>query len=123
MSILLDKKTKVIVQGITGTQASFHTQKMIMYGTNIVGGVTPSRGGSKHLDVNVFNSVSEAVKETKATASVMFVPARFVKDAVKEAAEAELDSVVAIASGVPIKDMMEIKAILKGSKTLVVCTP
>jgi succinyl-CoA synthetase alpha subunit len=118
MSILLDKKTKVIVQGITGTQASFHTQKMIMYGTNIVGGVTPSRGGSKHLDVNVFNSVSEAVKETKATASVMFVPARFVKDAVKEAAEAELDSVVAIASGVPIKDMMEIKAILKGSKTL-----
>ena len=120
MSILLNKNTKVIVQGITGTQASFHTQKMLSYGTKIVGGVTPSRGGTKHLDLDVFNTVKEAVKETKATASVMFVPARFVKNAVKEAVEAELDSVVAIASGVPIKDMMEIKAMLKGSKTLLI---
>ena len=120
MSILLDKNTKVIVQGITGTQASFHTQKMLSYGTKIVGGVTPARGGTKHLDLDVFNTVKEAVKETKATASVMFVPARFVKNAVKEAVEAELDSVVAIASGVPIKDMMEIKAMLKGSKTLLI---
>lgn len=118
MSILLNKNTKILVQGITGTQASFHTQKMMSYGTNIVGGVTPLRGGTKHLDINVYNSVSEAVYETKASASIMFVPARFVKSAVKEAVEAELESVVAIASGVPIKDMMEIKAMLKGSKTL-----
>ena len=110
MSILLNKDTKVLVQGITGTQASFHTQKMLAYGTKIVGGVSPLRGGTKHLNVDVFNSVVEAKQATKATASVMFVPARFVKNAVKEAVEAELESVVAIAAGVPIKDMMGIKA-------------
>ena len=120
MSILLNKDTKVLVQGITGTQASFHTQKMLAYGTKIVGGVSPLRGGTKHLNVDVFNSVVEAKQATKATASVMFVPARFVKNAVKEAVEAELESVVAIAAGVPIKDMMEIKAMLKGSKTLLI---
>ncbi len=120
MSILLDKNTKVIVQGITGTQASFHTQKMLSYGTKIVGGVTPQKGGTKHLGLDVFNTVTDAVKETKSTASVMFVPARFVKNAVREAIEAEIETVVAIAAGVPIKDMMEIKAMLKGSKTFLI---
>ena len=120
MSILLDKNTKVIVQGITGTQASFHTQKMLSYGTKIVGGVTPQKGGTKHLGLDVFNTVKDAVKETKSTASVMFVPARFVKNAVREAIEAEIETVVAIAAGVPIKDLMEIKAMLKGSKTFLI---
>ena len=120
MSILADKNTKVLVQGITGTQASFHTQKMMLYGTNIVCGVSPNRGGTKHIGVDVFNTVKEAINSTGATSSVMFVPAKFVKDAVKEAVEAELESVVCIASGVPIKDMMEIKAMLKGSKTLLI---
>ena len=120
MSVFLNKDTKVLVQGITGTQASFHTQKMVAYGTKIVAGVSPNRGGTKHLGIDVYNSTVEAVKSTKATASVMFVPARFVKDAVKDAVEAELETVVAIASGVPIKDMMEIKAMLKGSKTLLI---
>ncbi len=120
MSILLNKTTKVIIQGITGTQASFHTKKMLSYGTKIVGGVSPAKGGTKHLGINVFNTVAEAVKETSATSSVMFVPARFVKNAVKEAVEAELENVVVIASGVPIKDMMEIKSILKGSKTTLI---
>ncbi|MBQ8870073.1 MAG: succinate--CoA ligase subunit alpha [Alphaproteobacteria bacterium] len=120
MSVFLNKNTKVLVQGITGTQASFHTQKMVAYGTKIVAGVSPNRGGTKHLGVDVYNSTIEAVKATKATASVMFVPARFVKDAIKEAVEAELETVVVIASGVPIKDMMEIKAMLKGSKTLLI---
>lgn len=120
MSVFLNKDTKVLVQGITGTQASFHTQKMVAYGTKIVAGVSPNRGGTKHLGIDVYNSTVEAVKATKATASVMFVPARFVKDAVKDAVEAELETVVAIASGVPIKDMMEIKAMLKGSKTLLI---
>lgn len=120
MSILADKNTKVIVQGITGTQASFHTQKMLDYGTNIVGGVSPNRGGVNYLGVDVFNTVKDAVNFTGANASVMFVPARFVKDAVREAVEAEMETVVSIASGVPIKDMIEIKAMLKGSKTLLI---
>ena len=120
MSILADKNTKVLVQGITGTQASFHTQKMLAYGTNVVGGVSPNRGGLKHLGIDVFNTVREAVEVKGATSSVMFVPAPFVKDAVREAIEAELETVVTIASGVPIKDMMEIKAMLKGSKTLLI---
>lgn len=120
MAIFANKETKVLVQGITGTQASFHTQKMLSYGTNIVAGVSPNRGGVKYLNVDVFNTVKEAVKETKVTASVMFVPAKFVKNAAREAIEAELETVVAISAGVPNKDMMEIKAMLKGSKTTLI---
>ncbi|MGN0913614.1 MAG: succinate--CoA ligase subunit alpha [Alphaproteobacteria bacterium] len=117
MSILVNKNTKVIVQGITGTQASFHVKRSLDYGTQIVGGVTPGKGGTTHLDLPVFDTVKEAVAETGANASVMFVPARFVKEAVKEAVEGELDLAVCIADGVPIKDMLEIKSMLKGSKT------
>ena len=120
MSILADKKTKVLVQGITGMQASFHVKRSIAAGTKIVAGVSPQRGGTKYGGIPVFEKVKEAVSVTGATASVMFVPARFVKDAVKEAVEAELEVAVTIAYGVPIRDMLEIKAMLKGSKTVLI---
>lgn len=117
MSIFIDKNTKVLCQGITGTQASFHIQRSLDYGTKVVAGVTPGKGGSFHLNLPVFDTVKEAVKETGATASVMYVPAKAVKSAVREAIEAELDLVVSIADSVPLKDMLEIKSMLKGSKT------
>lgn len=117
MSIFVNKNTKVLCQGITGTQASFHIQRSLDYGTKVVAGVTPGKGGSFHLNLPVFDTVKEAVKETGATASVMYVPAKAVKLAVKEAVEAELDLVVSIADSVPLRDMLEIKAMLKGSKT------
>lgn len=117
MSVFVNKNTKVICQGITGTQASFHVQRSLDYKTKIVGGITPGKGGSMHLNLPVFDTVKEAVKETQATASVMYVPAKAVKSAAREAIEAELDVVVSIADRVPLKDMLEIKAMLKGSKT------
>lgn len=117
MSVFVNKNTKVLCQGITGTQASFHIQRSLDYGTQVVGGVTPGKGGSLHLNLPVFDTVKEAAKETGATASVMYVPANSVKSAVKEAVEAELELVVSIADGVPLKDMLEIKSMLKGSKT------
>ena len=117
MSILVDKNTKVLCQGITGTQASFHVKRSMDYGTQVVAGVTPGKGGNQHLGLPVFNTVKEAVAETGANASVMYVPARSVRDAVREVVEAELDLAVCIANGVPLRDMMEIKAMLKGSKT------
>ena len=117
MSVFVNKNTKVLVQGITGKQASFHVQKSIEDGTNIVAGVTPQKGGTLHLGIPVFNTVKEAVDETKAEASVMFVPAKQVISAVREGVEAELKLMVCIADNVPAKDMLEIKAMLKGSKT------
>jgi succinyl-CoA synthetase alpha subunit len=117
MSIFVDKNTKVIIQGITGTQASFHGKRSLDYGTNVVGGVTPGKGGVYHLGLPVFNNVKQAVAETSANASVMFVPARQVMTAVKEGVEAELDLMVCIADNIPANDMLEIKSILKGSKT------
>lgn len=117
MSIFVDKNTKVLCQGITGTQATFHIRRSLDYGTQVVGGVTPGKGGSLHLGLPVFNTVKEAKKETGANASVMYVPAPYVKSAVKEAVEAELDLVVCIADGVPIKDMLEINNMLSGTKT------
>lgn len=117
MSILVNKETKVICQGITGTQATFHIRRSLDYGTNVVAGVTPGKGGETHLGLPVFDSVAEAKAATGGTASIMYVPAPYVKDAVKEAVEAELDLAVCIAEGVPLKDMLEIKAMLKGTKT------
>lgn len=117
MSILVHKDTKVLIQGITGTQASFHVKRSVDYGTRVVAGVTPGKGGTQHLDIPVFDTVQEAVKETGANASVMYVPARFVRSAVKEAVEGGLETTVCIADGVPIKDMLEIKSMLKGSQT------
>lgn len=117
MSVFVNKNTKVICQGITGNQASFHIQKSLDYGTQIVGGTTPGKGGSMHLNLPVFDKVKEAVKETSATASIMYVPAKAVKAAAREAIEAELDLVVSITDRVPLKDMLEIKSMLKGTKT------
>ena len=117
MSILADKNTRVVCQGITGTQATFHIRRSLDYGTNVVAGVTPGKGGMLHLGVPIFNTVAEAVAETGATASIMFVPAGNVKTAVRDAVEAELDLAVCIADSVPLKDMLEIKAMLNGSKT------
>ena len=117
MSILVNKETKVLIQGITGTQASFHVRRSLDYGTCVVAGVTPGKGGSLHLDLPVFDTVKEAVKETGANASVLYVPAPSVKSAVREAVEGGLALAVCIADGVPIKDMLEIKAMLNGSQT------
>ncbi|MBQ7285069.1 MAG: succinate--CoA ligase subunit alpha [Alphaproteobacteria bacterium] len=117
MSIFVNKHSKVLCQGITGTQATFHIRRSLDYGTPVVGGVTPGKGGEIHLGLPVFNTVKEAKKETGANASVMYVPAPYVKSAVKEAVEAELDLVVCIADGVPVKDMLEINHMLSGSKT------
>lgn len=117
MAILVDQHTKVLCQGITGTQATFHIRRSLDYGTNVVAGVTPGKGGNEHLGLPVFNTVKEAVAATGANASVMYVPARSVKEAVIEAAEAELDLVVCISDNVPLRDMMEIKSVLKGSNT------
>ena len=110
MSILVNKDTKVIVQGFTGKEGSFHAEQCLAYGTNIVGGVTPNKGGQTHLDKPVFNTVAEAVKTTGATVSMIFVPPAFVGDAVMEAAEAGITLAVIITEGAPVKDMQAAKA-------------
>jgi len=120
MSILVNKDTKVIVQGFTGKEGSFHAEQCIDYGTNIVGGVTPNKGGQTHLGKPVFNTVSDAVKTTGATVSMIFVPPAFVGDAVMEAAEAGIELAVIITEGAPVKDMQMAKAhaTKHGMKTL-----
>jgi succinyl-CoA synthetase alpha subunit len=117
MSILVNDKTKLLVQGITGREGTFHTEQMIEYGTNVVGGVTPGKGGSIHLNVPVFNTVAEAVRETGANASVIFVPPPFAADAILEAADAALPLVICITEGVPVLDMVRVAAVLAGSRT------
>ena len=113
MSILLEKKTKVIVQGITGSEGSFHAGQMIEYGTNVVGGVTPGKGGTKHLGVPVYNTVEDVVKEKKAEASVIFVPPAFAADAILEAANAGIKLIVCITEGIPAKDMVNVYNAIK----------
>lgn len=120
MSILVDNKTKVIVQGITGTQASFHVQRAIKYGTNVVAGVVPNKNESTYLGVPLFSTVQEAKDKTGATASVVFVPARHAKSAILEAIDAKLKLVVVITSGIPVADMMEIRQALNGSETILI---
>lgn len=120
MSILINKKTKVLVQGITGTQASFHVQRALKYGTKIVAGVVPSKKEDFHLGIPVFETVKEAKEKTSATASIVFVPAKFAKSAILEAIDAELELVVVITSGIPVGDMMEIKHKLQNSKTILI---
>ena len=117
MSILLDKNTRIIVQGITGKEGSFHTEQMIGYGTNVVGGVTPGKGNQTHLDLPVFNTVSEAINNTDANASVIFVPPPFGPDAIMEAADAGVELVVCITEGIPAADMVRVKNFLHRTKT------
>ena len=112
MSILVNKSSKIIVQGFTGSEGTFHAGQMIEYGTQVVGGVTPGKGGTRHLDRPVFNSVSEAVKETGADVSIVFVPPAFAADAIMEAAEAGIRIIVAITEGIPVKDMITVKEYL-----------
>src|SRR5271155_3272598 len=117
MSVLVDKNTRLIVQGITGREGSFHAQQMLDYGTKVVAGVTPGKGGTKHLGVPVFNTVAEAVKATKANVSVIFVPPPFAADAILEAMDAALPLVICITEGVPTLDMVRVAAVLRGSAT------
>jgi len=113
MAILLDKKTKIIVQGFTGKIGSFHAEEMIKYGSNIVGGVTPGKGGQIHLGLPVFNTVKEAVKNTGATTSILFVPPAFAADSAMEAADSGIESCVAITDGIPSHDMIKIKRYMR----------
>jgi succinyl-CoA synthetase alpha subunit len=117
MSVLVDKNTKVICQGFTGAQGTFHSEQAIAYGTNMVGGVTPGKGGIEHLGLPVFNTVGEAVEATGANASVIYVPPPFAADSILEAIDAEIPLVVCITEGVPVADMVKVKRVLEGSKT------
>ncbi len=113
MSVLVNKDSKVIVQGFTGSEGTFHASQMLEYGTNVVGGVTPGKGGQTHLDKPVFNTVVEAVEKTGANVSVIFVPPAFAADAIMEAAEAEIKVIITITEGIPTKDMIAVKEYLK----------
>src|SRR5215471_17946091 len=117
MSILVDKNTRVICQGFTGAQGTFHSEQAIAYGTRMVGGVTPGKGGSRHLGLPVFDTVEEAVKETGANVSVIFVPPPFAADAILEAAAAEIPLVICITEGIPVLDMVRVKRSLAGGKS------
>ncbi|MGI3211534.1 succinate--CoA ligase subunit alpha [Roseovarius tibetensis] len=115
MAVLVDKNTKVICQGLTGSQGTFHSEQAIAYGTQMVGGVTPGKGGSTHLDLPVFNSVHEAMHETGANASVIYVPPPFAADSILEAIDAGIELIVCITEGIPVLDMMRVKRALEGS--------
>lgn len=117
MAVLVNKLSKIIVQGFTGTEGSFHAAQMIEYGTQVVGGVTPGKGGSTHLDRPVFNTVADAVKTTGAEVSIIFVPPAFAGDAILEAAEAGIALVVCITEGIPVQDMVKVKNYLQGKHT------
>ncbi len=117
MSVLVNKSSKIIVQGFTGTEGTFHATQMIEYGTQVVGGVTPGKGGSKHLDRPVFNTVADAVNHTGADVSIIFVPPAFAADAIIEAAEAGIALVVCITEGIPVQDMVKVKHYLEGKQT------
>ncbi len=120
MSVLVDKNTRLLVQGITGKEGTFHTVQMVEYGTNIVGGVTPGKGGTTHENIPVFNTVAEAVKETGANASVIYVPPAFAADAIMEAASAGIPLVVCITEGIPITDMVAVKEYLRDKNTVLI---
>ena len=116
MSIIVNKDSRIVVQGFTGSEGTFHAEQMIAYGTNVVGGVTPGKGGQIHLDKPVFNTVSEAVKLAKANTSIIFVPASFAADAIMEAADSGVETIIAITEGIPVSDMTKVNYYLKGKK-------
>lgn len=120
MSVLVGNHTRLIVQGFTGKEGSFHASQMIEYGTNVVGGVTPGKGGTTHLDKPVFNTVHDAVVQAGANTSVIFVPPAFAADAIMEAADAGIELVVCITEGIPVQDMVKVKAYLEGKNTTLV---
>ncbi len=120
MSVLVNKDSKVIIQGFTGSEGTFHATQMIEYGTKVVGGVTPGKGGTKHLELPVFNTVQEAVDNVKADVSVIFVPPAFAADAIMEATDAGIKVVIAITEGIPTNDMVMAKSYLKGKNTVLV---
>ena len=117
MSVLVNKQSRIIVQGFTGTEGTFHASQMIEYGTNVVGGVTPGKGGTTHLDRPVFNTVKDAVDKADADVSIIFVPPAFAADAIMEAAEAGIKVIVCITEGIPVKDMILVKEYLKGKES------
>jgi len=117
MSILVNKNSRIIVQGFTGTEGTFHATQMIEYGTQVMGGVTPGKGGSTHLERPVFNTVSDAVKTTGANVSIIFVPPAFAADAIMEATEAGIGLVICITEGIPVQDMVKVKNYLRGTQT------
>jgi len=120
MSILINKNTKVICQGFTGKQGTFHSDQSIKYGTNIVGGVTPGKGGQTHLDLPVFNSVKEAVDETDANATMIYVPPKFAAESIIEASEAGIEIIVCITEGIPVMDMLKVKQRIQSNNTILV---
>ena len=120
MAVLIDENTKVICQGLTGSQGTFHTEQAIAYGTKMVGGVTPGKGGQTHLDLPVFNSVHEAKHETQANASVIYVPPPFAADSILEAIDAEMEVIVCITEGIPVLDMMRVKRALETSNSTLI---
>lgn len=120
MSVLVNKDSRVIVQGFTGTEGTFHAGQMIEYGTNVVGGVTPGKGGQMHLGRPVFNTVRDAVEKTGADVSIIFVPPAFAADGIMEAADAGIKVIIAITEGIPVKDMMTAKKIVKEKKVTLV---
>src|ERR1700726_4870251 len=117
MSVLVNEKTRVLVQGFTGREGTFHAQQMIEYGTKVVAGVTPGKGGTRHIDVPVFNTVMDAVRETGADVSLIFVPPPYAADAILESADAAVPLVICITEGIPTLDMVRVAAVLRGSKT------
>ena len=120
MSVLVDKNSRIIVQGFTGKEGTFHSTQMIEYGTKIVGGVTPKKGGQTHLDLPVFNSVADAIKETNANTSIIFVPPAFAANAIIEAADAGIKVIIAITEGIPIRDMIRVNNHIKDIDTVLV---